>query len=692
MHAFRWCPFLIVFVSAAMPYGKVARSDDNSAGVRRESMAAEMRLAENLRSLSSDQMEGRGVGTVGLDKAAEYVAGYFARLGLNTRVIGEQPFQVFQLATGTEPGDAQANTLKLRGPGDNGELQVIEGKLGHDFTPLAVGGNGQVEELDAVFVGYGITAKERDPATQELREYDEYQGVDVRGKAVVMIRKEPQQRDTGSIFNGDRPSRHAEFRTKIANAIDHGAAAIIMVNDEVGLKVNILSDEKAWNDALDQLARQRAEFQALVDPTAEQIARHRSEVARLAESIQVISKRFEESGDQLVPFRGAGNEPGDRKVPIVFCRRALMDRALRQVMDKDLATIEREIDADLKPQSRPLSPWKISCQVTVKTNFVQVKNVIGVLEGEGPLADETIIVGAHYDHLGMGGAGSLAPWTAAVHNGADDNGSGTVAMMEIAHQFAVRGSKPRRRIVFMAFTAEERGLLGSRHYVKNPVFPLEKTVAMLNLDMVGRLTDDSLIVFGTGTAAEFNPWLDELNKNYQFMLTRHSTGVGPSDQTPFVERQIPVFHFFTGLHDEYHRPADDFELINVAGIGKVAALVEDLVDRIAQAEKPPKFQEVRGEPAPAIGRIGRPQPFFGAAFDQQKTEALTITELIENGPAAAAGLKVGDVIVMFGERKIQTFGEFTMALKRFSAGNEVPTVVLRNGETVTVKVIVAAPR
>jgi S1-C subfamily serine protease len=175
-------------------------------------------------------------------------------------------------------------------------------------------------------------------------------------------------------------------------------------------------------------------------------------------------------------------------------------------------------------------------------------------------------------------------------------------------------------------------------------------------------------------------------------LTRHATGFGPSDQTPFVERQIPVFHFFTGLHDEYHRPTDDFELINVAGIGKVAALVVDLVERIAQADTPPKFQEVRGEPAPAIGRIGRPQPFFGAAFDQQKTEALTITELTENGPAAAAGLKVGDVIVMFGDRKVQTFGEFTMALKRHSAGNEVPTVVVRNGETMTFKVTVAAPR
>jgi hypothetical protein len=655
-------------------------------------MEAELRLAENLRNLSSDQMEGRGVGTAGIDRAAEYIAAYFARLGLNTRVVGDQPFQSFQLATGTEQGDTQANTFRLHGPGDNGQIQVWEGRLGQDFTPLAVGGSGQAQELDAVFVGYGITAKERDPATKELREYDEYQGIDVRGKAVVIIRKEPQQRDAGSIFNGDRPSRHAEFRTKIANALDHGAAAIVMVNDELGLKANVLSDEKAWNDALDQLAKQRAEFQALVDPTAEQIARHRTEVARLAESIQVISKRFEESGDQLLPFRGAGNEPGDRKVPVVFCRRALIDRALRQVAGKDLATIEREIDSDLVPQSRPLSPWKISAQVALKTNFVQVKNVIGVLEGVGPLAEQTVIVGAHYDHLGMGGAGSLAPWTAAVHNGADDNGSGTVAMMEIAHHFAVRNTKPRRRIVFMAFTAEEKGLLGSRHYVRNPVFPLEKTVAMLNLDMVGRLTDDSLIVFGTGTAAEFNPWLDELNQKYQFLLTRHATGFGPSDQTPFVERQIPVFHFFTGLHDEYHRPTDDFELINVAGIGKVAALVVDLVERIAQADTPPKFQEVRGEPAPAIGRIGRPQPFFGAAFDQQKTEALTITELTENGPAAAAGLKVGDVIVMFGDRKVQTFGEFTMALKRHSAGNEVPTVVVRNGETMTFKVTVAAPR
>src|SRR5581483_9038272 len=215
--------------------------------------------------------------------------------------------------------------------------------------------------------------------------------------------------------------------------------------------------------------------------------------------------------------------------------------------------------------------------VSVERRRIPVKNVVGVLDGAGPLANETVVIGAHYDHLGYGGrgTGSLSTGPKAIHHGADDNGSGTTVLMELARRFGAEKGRQGRRLVFVAFSGEEMGLLGSRFYVDNPPIPLATTVAMVNMDMVGRLADDpatgrgKLEVGGTGTAKEFDGLIDALNAKYGFAVKKNKSGVGPSDHTSFYQKGVPVFFLFTGLHRQYHKPTDTVDLINFPGMKRI---------------------------------------------------------------------------------------------------------------------------
>jgi hypothetical protein len=285
---------------------------------------------------------------------------------------------------------------------------------------------------------------------------------------------------------------------------------------------------------------------------------------------------------------------------------------------------------------------------TASPKRIDAKNVVAVLEGEGSHADETIVIGAHYDHLGRGEPGTLDPGSHEIHHGADDNASGVAAMLEIARKLAALDKKLPRRIVFIAFTGEERGLYGSGHYVKDPLVPLDKTIAMLNLDMVGRLTDDKLIVYGNGTATQWNDLLDRLNDQYHFQLTRHPEGFGPSDHSSFYAKQIPVLFFFTGTHKQYHRPSDTFDTINVDGMRRVADLVADAAVDIAQSEGRPTYQEIASGEFTKTGS----RPYFGSIPDfSQEQPGYSLMGVSKGGPAERAGIKAGDTILKLGDRK-----------------------------------------
>ena len=274
---------------------------------------------------------------------------------------------------------------------------------------------------------------------------------------MVILRKEPQQSNPHSLFDGTSPSRHALFVTKVSNAFQHGAAAVVIVNDHSELNRTQKAQQAAWDKAIETLITLHDEYSKLESPDEKQRTKHRQDIQNQAKRIDTLSAALKGNGDSLLPFTGAGVDSKYRNMPVYFCLRATIEPLIKQSMKTDLATIEKSIDETLKPRSQVLGDWTVEGNSLVVSKRATVKNVIGVLEAEGPLAHETIIVGAHYDHLGMGGQGSLAPWTKEIHNGADDNASGTASLLEVAHQLTQSDFKPKRRIVFIAFSGEERG-------------------------------------------------------------------------------------------------------------------------------------------------------------------------------------------------------------------------------------------
>jgi len=641
--------------------------------------AVEARLAADARYLASDELEGRGLGTKGIDLAADYIAEQFAQAGLNTDVFDGSPFQTFSVTTRAELG--KDNRLKLVGPpGEDGEKPAeIELESGKDFTPMSASGAGEFD-LPLVFVGYGITAEDKG--------YDDYAGVDVKGKAVIVLRHEPQQDDPESPFDGKKHSAHAPFARKISNAYQHEAVGVVFCTDERELKRNLRSRYGRWQTALEKLVAEAAKIKHTRDPGRKKIQEQRERIDKLVAEVQRCGEQLSREYDPVLPFGSTGGRT-PRDFPVVHCRREPLDKMFRAALATDLAALEAQIDGGPTPHSRELGGWRITGRIDLTRKTVEVKNVAGVLPGEGPLAEETLLIGAHYDHLGYGGRGSLEPKHETIHNGADDNASGVAAVIEIARQLAEKAEGCRRRVVFVAFTGEERGLLGSAHYVRHPPFPLESTVAMLNLDMVGRLRDDKLIVTGTATAKRFNELIDAAAERLGLNLVKRPGGFGPSDQASFYAKKIPVLHFFTGTHKEYHRPSDDFELLNIPGMRRVVQLVTPLASALATDELRPEYVAVK---MPTIRQDGK-RPYLGTIPDfGAEGKGYRISGVAEGGPAERAGLQGGDAIIQFGESKIGGLVDIDAALRKHQAGDRVRVVVLRGGEEMTFEITLDPPR
>lgn len=310
------------------------------------------------------------------------------------------------------------------------------------------------------------------------------------------------------------------------------------------------------------------------------------------------------------------------------------------------------------------------------------KNVIGVLPGRDPnLRNEIVIVGAHYDHLGQGLFGSLDPdSTGQVHNGADDNASGSSALIHIARK--LRQSPPARTVVFIAFSGEEAGLLGSDYYVKNPVFPLVRTYAMVNMDMVGRLRNDRLLVYGVATARELSGLLDSLNTEARFDLKASGDGWGRSDQSSFYGAGLPVLHLFTDLHEDYHRTTDDWEKINADGLAKVADFTASIVRTLANRREPLTFVNV---PPPALSTSSASSSsgygaYLGTVPDMSDSPGgVRLTGVRAGSPAEKAGLKGNDIIVQIGDTPVPDLQGMTSALRAHKPGDVVEIRILRDG-------------
>jgi membrane-associated protease RseP (regulator of RpoE activity) len=315
-------------------------------------------------------------------------------------------------------------------------------------------------------------------------------------------------------------------------------------------------------------------------------------------------------------------------------------------------------------------------------------NVIGVLPGRDPvLRNEAIIVGAHYDHLGLGGFGSLDPdSTGRVHNGADDNASGTAMLIQIAARLAV--APPARTVVFIGFSGEELGLLGSSYYVKQPVYPLSTTRAMINLDMVGRLRQSRLIVYGSQTAKEFPALLDSLNWYAGFDLKRQGDGYGPSDQSSFYAAGLPVLHLFTDLHEDYHRSTDDWEKINLDGFKRVSDFAAGLVTALANRPRPLTIvTTVPPIEADTASMTGSPEgAYLGTVPDMiDSPGGVRLVGVRAGSPAERAGLRGDDIITRIGTTEVPNLEAMWAALRSHQPGDVVEIVVRRGNQVTTLR-------
>jgi hypothetical protein len=318
------------------------------------------------------------------------------------------------------------------------------------------------------------------------------------------------------------------------------------------------------------------------------------------------------------------------------------------------------------------------------------RNVIGVLEGSDPgLKQQSVIIGAHYDHLGMGGFGSLAPDSRAVHNGADDNASGVAALIEAARILSM-GKRPASTVVFVAFTGEEEGVLGSAYHASHPVLPLTSARAMLNMDMVGRLGTGNLIVYGTGTASEWKDILPEAARKQGISgVTWRPEGYGPSDHTSFYAKDVPVLHFFTNVHADYHRPTDDWEKIDGPGLQRVGALVADVANQIADRRSPLTLVRGAGTP-PGEAQSGDSGygAYLGSIPDFTPVEfGVKLSGVREGSPADKAGIRGGDTIVGFNDEPVKDLYVLTAQLRKHKPGESVHVKVLRDGKEVITTVV-----
>jgi hypothetical protein len=659
---------------------------------------AQSRLLNDVKILADDAMEGRGIGTAGLDMAADYIRAEFEKAGLDVTAVNGGAFQKFTMPSSAELGEP--NTLQLRGP----EGKTIDLTLGVDFTPISIGNAGAFTG-GIVFAGYGIagvseSAARQPPANERakaVRDYNDFAGLDLKGKAALVIRKTPGQKLEGGSPFMQAGGRGGSLNDKLAMAADAGAAAVILVNDPH-------SGRQEWDDLKRAQSLAAEKVAALADTLDTTPAGETEKIEETKKGLAEALERYRKSKeavaagepDPLIKFGYGGNE-AQRQIPMVQITRKQADELLKATLKKSLADLEKEIDSDLKPRSAALPGWTAAMNVAITRTETELKNVLGVLEGSGPTAHETVVIGAHYDHVGRGGVGSRSPGTNEIHNGADDNASGTASLLELARRFAAMKGQLPRRVVFIAFTAEESGLIGSARYCREPVFPLESTVAMLNLDMVGRLDDGRLIIYGTGTSKVWDPLIDRFAAEIGgFKVSKQPEGFGPSDHSSFYAKKIPVLHFFTGTHEDYHRPGDDWEKINVPGMAAVTDLTEKIALEIIRATERPDYVEVQGRAN--IGRSGStpermPRPYFGSIPDYGvTTPGYALNGVAPGGPADKAGLQGGDIIIGINDDRIESVQDFDAVLRKYRANDTVTIKFVRNKEEKTTPLTLGAPR
>jgi hypothetical protein len=575
------------------------------------------RYMQYVSHLASEALKGRGNGTPELERAADYIAAQFRALGLKPAGDGGGFFQKFEITTGIQ--FTSKNALRV------GDASKQKDK---DFLTLPISASGTYEG-PVVFAGYGITS-----ATLQ---WDDYAGLDVTGKAVVVFRHDPEEGNPGGRFAKD-PGQPATFISKARNARQHGAKAIIFI-----------TDPNHHATAPDALAADVAELEAR---DLSILAMHTTRAA--------VAPLFAKAG-------------------------------------KNLADVQKTIDDGRKPQSFELKDSRIRLVAEVRPVRKTVRNVLASVAGSDPLLkNEWVVIGAHYDHLGLGDARHemYASDVGQIHHGADDNASGTSGVLELARLFQNNRQTLKRSVLFMTFAGEELGLFGSSHFVNKPTVPLASITAMLNMDMIGRLSGRALNVMGTGTAPDFPAWIEAANKDVGLKLTLSNGGHEGSDHISFNGKRVPILFFFSGLHSDYHRPSDTKDKIDSEGAIKVLALVAGAAEQIANAPAKLQYTEVKDERPQGGAAAGGGSPYgtyFGSVPDfRDDLVGVPFADVRADSPAGKAGLKAGDLLVEFAGEPIKNLYDFTDALAAKKPGEVVAVVVKRGSETIKVNVTLEA--
>lgn len=548
--------------------------------------------------LADDSLKGRRAGSAEALSSAVFIRDNLKRSGLE--LLAENGLQFYDIVVDLEYGD------------DNSMLfYTKEFTIGKDFNPYSFSANGSLN-AGIVFAGYGFTFE------NDSIKWDDYTGLDVKDKWVLILRGDPKP-----AIDEDEFINYSTDRAKVLNARDHGAGGVLFVS---GYNYN--------------------EEDKLVDLYFDKIQ-------------------------------------SDAGIPVIHIKRELADMFLEPA-GKTLVDIEKEIIDNMASTGFVLDN-ELFASVDIEKQTVRDQNVVAMIRGNDPeLSEEFIAIGAHYDHLGMGGqgSGSRRPDMIEPHNGADDNASGVAGIMEIAEKLAADRENLKRSLLVIAFGGEEMGLLGSSHFVKDPPVEIDDIVGMVNFDMIGRLDKEkkAVSVSGTGTAEGLEDLLKEFEKDYDLSFNHSPEGYGPSDHAAFYASDIPVLFISTGAHSDYHTPFDDTKYINFEGQKEVAEFSAGLVRELINLDHNLVYKEAG--PKRNVGYRGKLKVTLGIMpdFTAESNEGLPVGGVTKGRPADKAGMKKGDLIIAMDGKAVENIYDYMNRLKTFKPGQIITVDVIRDGK------------